>query len=210
METKLYNTKGEEIGKIELPEKVFGAKVNVSLLWETTTIILRNQRKGTAKTKTRAEVRGGGRKPWRQKGIGWARHGSIRSPIWVKGGVVFGPKPRDYYTTMPKWKKNLALVSALSAIAKENRVLIIEDIKFEKPKTREFVEILKKINLSKEKVLLSAPDFGKNLKLAVRNLPNVQIKRSNDINSYDILSTNFLLLTKSGLEELKKRCGTNR
>ncbi len=210
METKLFNGQGDEIGKIELPDNIFGLDVNKGLLWEDIKAILANQRKGTAKTKSRAEVRGGGKKPWRQKGIGWARHGSIRSPIWRKGGVVFGPKPRNYYTVIPKRKKQLALLSALSAVAKENRIMVMEDLDIELPKTKALIEILKKINPKKEPMLIGIDQWSKNLKLAARNIPNLVLKRSVDINCYDILKASLLLFTKKGLSELERRCTTKR
>lgn len=206
MDTKLYNQKGEEIGKLELPKKVFGFQINKTLLWEALTIVLNNQRSGTAKTKTRAEIRGGGRKPWRQKGTGLARHGSIRSPIWRKGGVVFGPKPRDYYKKMPQQKKIKALLSALSAAAKEDRIRIIEDMNIEKPRTKTINELLKKININGTKILISPDKINKNLLLSVRNIPRITLKRSADINCYDVLWADYVLFTKNGLSELEKRC----
>jgi len=210
MDTKLYNQNGEEIGKIELPKKVFGAQVNKTLLWEAITIILNNQRRGTAKTKTRAEVKGGGKKPWRQKGTGLARHGSIRSPIWRKGGVVFGPKPRDYYKKMPQQKKIKALLSALSVAAQEDRIRIIEDMNIEKPRTKTVNGLLKKININGAKILISPDKISKNLLLSVRNIPKINLKRSIDINCYDVLWADYILFTKNGLSELEKRCGQNK
>uniref|UniRef100_A0A7C6AEB7 Large ribosomal subunit protein uL4 n=1 Tax=candidate division WOR-3 bacterium TaxID=2052148 RepID=A0A7C6AEB7_UNCW3 len=210
MDTKLYNQNGEEVGKIELPKKVFGAPVNKTLLWEAITIILNNQRRGTAKTKTRAEVRGGGKKPWRQKGTGLARHGSIRSPIWRKGGVVFGPKPRDYYKKMPQQKKTRALLSALSVAAQEDRIRIIEDMNIEKPNTKTVNGLLKKININGAKILISPDKISKNLLLSVRNIPKINLKRSIDINCYDVLWADYILFTKNGLSELEKRCGQNK
>lgn len=210
MEAKLYNSQGEEIGNIELPNELFGVKINKTLLWEATTIILNNQRRGTAKTKNRAEVKGSGRKPWRQKGTGLARHGSIRSPIWRKGGVVFGPKPRDYYKVIPQRKKIQALLSALSSIAKESRVKVIEEINLNTPRTKSLIEILKKMNLNGNKVLISSNTLSKNLLLSARNIPNVVLKRAIDLNCYDVLWPDFLLLTKNGISELEKRCGQNK
>lgn len=210
METKLYNKNGEEIGNIKLPKDIFENKVNKTLLWEIAFTILNNQRQGTAKVKTRAEVKGGGKKPWRQKGIGWARHGSIRSPIWRKGGVVFGPKPRDYYKTVPKRKKTLALLSALSAMAKENKVIVIEDIILDTPKTKVLQEILKKLNLNNAKLLISTNTINKNILLAARNIPGILLKRAADINCYDVISADYLLFTKNSISELEKRCATNK
>lgn len=210
METKMFNQKGEEIGTIELPDKIFKAPVNKALLWEVVTIILNNQRQGTAKTKTRAEVRGGGRKPWPQKGTGLARHGSIRSPIWRKGGVVFGPKPRDYYKVMPQQKKNKALLAALSAAAQEERIRVIEDLNFERPSTKALKEILKKTNLDGAKVLITGAQFDQNLILSARNIPKVILKRSADINCYDVIWADYVLFTKNGLSELEKRCDQSK
>uniref|UniRef100_A0A7C4TD56 Large ribosomal subunit protein uL4 n=1 Tax=candidate division WOR-3 bacterium TaxID=2052148 RepID=A0A7C4TD56_UNCW3 len=210
METKLLNSQGDEIGKIELPDDIFNVKVNKALLWEHTKAILANQRKGTAKTKSRAEVRGGGKKPWRQKGTGWARHGSIRSPIWRKGGVVFGPKPRDYYTSLPERKKRLALLSALSALAKENRILVIENFEMKVPKTKMVLEVINKINPNRERILIGLDKFDENLKMATRNVPYISLKRCVDINCYDVLRTDLLLLTNNGLNDLRKRCATKR
>ncbi len=210
METKLYNQNGEEIGNIKLPKDIFENKVNKTLLWEIAFTILNNQRQGTAKAKTRAEVKGGGKKPWRQKGIGWARHGSIRSPIWRKGGVVFGPKPRDYYKTVPKRKKTLALLSALSAVAKENKIIVIEDIVLDTPKTKALQEILKKLNLNNAKLLISTNAINKNILLAAQNIPGIVLKRAADINCYDVISADYLLFTKNSIAELEKRCVTNK
>ncbi len=210
METKLYNQNGEEIGNIKLPKDIFENKVNKTLIWEIACTILNNQRQGTAKAKTRAEVKGGGKKPWRQKGIGWARHGSIRSPIWRKGGVVFGPKPRDYYKTVPKRKKTLALLSALSAVAKENKIIVIEDIVLDTPKTKALQEILKKLNLNNAKLLISTNAINKNILLAARNIPGIVLKRAADINCYDVISADYLLFTKNSIAELEKRCVTNK
>lgn len=210
METKLYNQNGEEIGNFKLPKDIFDNRVNKTLIWEITKTILNNQRQGTAKTKTRAEVKGGGKKPWRQKGIGWARHGSIRSPIWRKGGVVFGPKPHDYYKTIPKRKKTLALISALSAMAKENKVIVIEDIILDTAKTKALHEILKKLNLASAKLLISTNGINKNILLAARNIPGIVLKRIADINCYDVISVDYLLFTKNSIVELEKRCATNK
>lgn len=210
MDTKLFNQQGEEIGKLKLPEKIFNAEVNKALLWEHINIIMNNKRQGTAKTKTRAEVKGGGRKPWRQKGTGYARHGSIRSPIWRKGGVVFGPKPRDYYKTFPQRKKIKALLSALSTTAQEDRIRVIDEFKFEKPNTKSLKEILKKMDLNNSKILISPETIDRNLLLSARNIPYVIVKKASDINCYDILWADYVVLTKNALSELEKRCGQNK
>ncbi len=210
METKLFNASGQEIGTVQLNDSVFKQSINQSLIWESVNLTLRNQRSGLAKTKTRAEIRGGGKKPWRQKGTGLARHGSTRSPIWRKGGVVFGPKPRDYSTTMPKKKRIKALVSALSAKAQEQRIVVLDGLKLDTPKTKTLAEILKKINLTETKTLFGVETMERNLKLAGKNLPGLQLKRIDDINCYDVMAATHILLTKSSLEKLEQRCVTKK
>lgn len=210
MQTKLFDKLGKESGTIELTESLFSQKTSEPLLWETVNVILSNRRRGLANTKNKAEVRGGGKKPWRQKGIGWARTGSTRSPLWKGGGVTFGPKPRDYTVSMPKKKKAKALLVSLSARAQENKILVIEELVLDKPKTKNFAEILKSINLSKTKTLVAVAEMDKNLLLASRNMPNVNLKRSDDINCYDVLNAECLLITKKGLEKLEQRCAAKR
>lgn len=210
MQTKLFDKLGKESGTIELTESLFSQKTSEPLLWETVNVILSNRRKGLANTKNKAEVRGGGKKPWRQKGIGWARAGSTRSPLWKGGGVTFGPKPRDYTISMPKKKKAKALLVSLSARAQENKILVIEELVLDTPKTKNFAEILKSINLSKTKTLVAVAEMDKNLLLASRNMPNVDLKRSDDINCYDVLNAECLLITKKGLEKLEQRCAAKR
>lgn len=210
METKIINRNGEEVGKVKLNDKVFNQEIKTPLIWENVTVILRNQRLGLAKTKNRAEVRGGGKKPWRQKGTGMARHGSIRSPIWRKGGVVFGPKPRDYSTHLPKKKKILALISTLSEKARDNRVVVIDQIALDTPKTKVLVEILEKINLAGNKTLIGLEEMNQNLKLAGKNIPGLNLKRVEDINCYDVMAANYVMFTKKGLEKLEQRCTTKK
>ena len=210
MQTKLFDKQGKESGTVELGKNIFEQKVNEPLLWETINTILKNQRRGTASTKNKTEVRGGGRKPYRQKGIGWARHGSTRSPLWKGGGVVFGPKPRDFYVNIPKKKKMKALLASLGARAQENKVMVIEDLILEAPKTKGFIEILKGIKLDQVKTLIAVDEVDKNLLLASRNVPNVKLKRASDINCYDVLSAEYLLLTKKALKKLEQRCVTKK
>lgn len=210
MQTKLFDKTGKESGTIELKKSVFAQKANETLLWETVNVLLGNRRRGLASTKNKAEVHGGGTKPWRQKGIGWARHGSTRSPLWRGGGVTFGPKPRDYTTTIPKKKKLKALLASLSAKAQENKILVIEDLVLDAPKTKNFVEILTSMNLTKTKTLLAVADMNKNLLLASRNVPNVALKRAADINCYDVLNVEYLLITKQGLDTLEQRCAAKK
>ncbi len=210
MQIKLFDKHGKETGMLKLTEKIFNVDVNKSLLWENITALLKNKRKGFASTKTKYEVRGGGQKPYRQKGIGWARHGSIRSPIWRGGGVVFGPKPRDYSVHIPKKKKLKALLSSLSDKAKENKIVAIEDLHLESAKTKNFAIILKNINLNNVKILVGVEKIDTNLKLASRNIPRVKIKRVNDINCLDVLLADYLLITKKGLERIEQRCLTKK
>lgn len=210
MQTKLFNKEGKESGTVELTGTIFAQKINHPLLWEAVDAALKNRRKGLASTKTKAEVRGGGAKPYRQKGIGWARHGSTRSPIWKGGGVTFGPKPRDYSVSMPKKKKMKALLAALSVKAQESRILVIEDLTLETSKTKNFAEILKGINVGKARTLVAVDKVDKNLVLASRNVSNVNLKRADDINCYDVLSVEYLLVTKKGLEKLEQRCATKK
>jgi large subunit ribosomal protein L4 len=210
METKLINANGEEVGKVNLNDKIFNQEIKTPLIWENVTIILRNQRLGLAKTKNRAEVSGGGKKPWRQKGTGMARHGSTRSPIWRKGGVVFGPKPRDYSAHLPKKKKLQALISTLSAKAHDNHVMVIDQIVLESPKTKFLVTILKKAKLVGNKTLIGLEAMDQNLLRAGNNIPGLNLKRVEDINCYDVLNANYVLFTKKGLEKLEQRCITKK
>lgn len=210
METKVFDKIGKESGTIKLTDKVFHTDVNKTLLWENVTMLLRNRRRGTASTKNKAEVRGGGKKPYRQKGIGWARHGTTRSPIWKGGGVVFGPKPRDYFQSMPKKKKMKALLSSLSAKAQEQKIFIIEELDLASPKTKDFATVMRNMNLVNVKTLVATEAISHNTKLASRNIPYVTLKRVNDINCLDVLSAEYLLLTKKGLKLLEQRCATKK
>ena len=210
METKLFDINGKEVGTVKLADRIFNLDVNRTLLWENITALLQNKRKGLASTKTKNEVRGGGKKPYRQKGIGWARHGSIRSPIWRGGGVVFGPKPRDYYVHIPKKKRLRALLSSLCEKAKENKIVVIKDLSLESAKTKTFATILKNINLYNAKTLVGIEKIDENIKLASRNIPQVTIKRVDDINCLDVLLADYLLITKKGLEKLEQRCLTKK
>lgn len=210
METKVFDKIGKESGTIQLADKVFSTDVNKALLWENVTMLLRNRRRGTASTKNKAEVRGGGKKPYRQKGIGWARHGTTRSPIWKGGGVVFGPKPRDYFQSMPKKKKMKALLSSLSAKAQQRKIFIIEELDLSSPKTKDFATVMRNMNLVNVKTLVATEAISHNTKLASRNIPYVTLKRVNDINCLDVLSAEYLLLTKKGLKLLEQRCATKK
>lgn len=210
MKKALFDKSGKEIGSITLDEKIFKGDPDAPVIWEAISVLQNNQRRGCASTKNKAEVRGSGSKPYRQKGIGWARHGTTRSPIWRGGGVVFGPKPRDYYVRLPQKKKQKALVLTLAMKVQEDRIRIVDDLSIDEPKTKHFVEILRNNKLENIKILVAVEVIQKNLKLATRNIPYVSVKRVCDINCLDILSTEYLLVTKKGLEQLEQRCATKK
>jgi len=210
METTLRDKNGKEIGTVKLTDKIFNQKTNEALLWENITALQKNMRKGHASTKSKNEVRGGGRKPYRQKGIGWARHGTTRSPIWRGGGVTFGPKPRDFSTSIPKKKKMKALLSSLSAKANDNKVLVVDDLTLESPKTKEIAVVMKNMQLEDKKTLIAVGEVEKNVKLACRNIPYIRIKKASDLNCLDILAADYLLFTKKGLTTLEQRCSTKK
>jgi large subunit ribosomal protein L4 len=190
---------GNSVEELELDnkwEKYFSYKNPEFVLHEYITAYLANQRQGTHSTKTRAEVRGGGRKPWAQKHTGRARQGSIRSPLWRKGGIVFGPKPRDYEVKFPKKKKLLVKYLSLADKIKNNNLIVIRELKVESHKTKNFAMLLKNINLDSQKVLIIDKNIDDKVKLAARNLQNVDLCRINDINAYIVLKNNKLLITK--------------
>lgn len=199
----LYNINGEEVGEIELSDEVFGAEVRSDILHQVVTMHLANKRQGNASTKTRAEVSGGGRKPWRQKGTGRARHGSIRSPIWTGGGITFGPKPRDYGFKLPKKVKRLALKSALSAKVEDKELIVLDKLEMEKPKTKDFVNILKNLKIDK-KALVVLADKDENVIKSTRNIPGVMTVSVNILNVYDILNHDNLILTKDAVKKIEE------
>jgi large subunit ribosomal protein L4 len=199
----LYNVKGEEVGEVELKDSIFNVPVRSDILHQVVTMQLANKRQGTASTKTRAEVRGGGRKPWRQKGTGRARHGSIRSPIWTGGGIVFGPKPRSYNYTLPKKVKRLAMKCALSYKVADNDVLILDQLELEMPKTKEMVNILNNLKIDK-KALIVTLDKDDNVEKSTRNIPGVKATMVGNLNVYDILKHDKLVLTKEALERVEE------
>jgi large subunit ribosomal protein L4 len=190
---------GEPKDKIELPEAVFGQKPRKDLIWDAVTNYLANQRQGTAKTKTRAEVSGGGKKPWRQKHTGRARHGSTRSPIWRHGGIVFGPQPRDYSSRLPAAKRIKSLHAALSAMQSENRIRVIEDFELPAAKTRELAKIVKDLGLNDELTLLLVASADPKLLQAARNLPRLDLMRVRDLNAYQAVAHRTLVFTRSAI-----------
>jgi len=198
----IYDQEKNRISEIDLDDKIFGAKVDKNLFHEVVKMQLANRRGGNACTKTRSEVSGGGRKPWRQKGTGRARAGSTRSPLWVGGGVVFGPKPRDYSYSLPKKVRRAALKSALSLKVKEGKLLIVENLNLEEIKTKAFVSLLKR--LAVEDALIVDSD-NENLERSARNLHTVKVLRPEGLNVYDILKYEYLLLTKQSAEKIQER-----
>jgi len=199
----VYNMQGNTVGELELNDEIFGAPVNTALMHQAVVTYLANQRQGTAATKTRAAVRGGGRKPWRQKGTGRARHGSIRSPIWVGGGVTFGPQPRDYRRAMPKKARRQALKSALSSKVAAGSLIVVDELKFDEPKTRRMVEVLNNLQVQGKALVVTAGE-GRNVVLSARNLPGIDTIRAQDLNTYAVLNSEQLILTKEAVEVVEE------
>ena len=198
----VYNIEGKEVGKIDLSDAVFGVEVNEHLVHMAVVSQLANNRQGTQKAKTRSEVSGGGRKPWRQKGTGHARQGSTRAPQWTGGGVVFAPVPRDYSFKMNKREKRAALKSALTSRVEENKFIVIDEINFEEAKTKNFANILKNLDVSKALVVLE--DDNKNAELSARNIADVKTAKTNTITVYDILKYNTVLTTKAVVAKIEE------
>ena len=198
----VYNIEGKEVGKIDLSDAVFGVEVNEHLVHMAVVSQLENNRQGTQKAKTRSEVSGGGRKPWRQKGTGHARQGSTRAPQWTGGGVVFAPVPRDYSFKMNKREKRAALKSALTSRVEENKFIVIDEINFEEAKTKNFANILKSLDVSKALVVLE--DDNKNAELSARNIADIKTAKTNTINVYDILKYNTVITTKAVVAKIEE------
>jgi large subunit ribosomal protein L4 len=204
IKTDIYNVRGEVVGEASLSSELFDAPINEGVIYQTVRTYLSRQRRGTASTKERSDVSGSRRKPWPQKGTGRARAGTRQSPIWRGGGVVFGPHPRDYSLSIPKYLKKLALASALTAKIKENNIIIIDEIKAEKGKTKEIERVLRSLNIAGKALLVVAnsDDF---LKRAVRNIKELNISPSSTLNTYEILSHNKIILTKDALLAIESR-----
>ncbi len=198
----VYNIEGKEVGTIDLSDAVFGVEVNEHLLHMAVVNQLANKRQGTQKAKTRSEVSGGGRKPWRQKGTGHARQGSTRSPQWTGGGVVFAPTPRDYSFKLNKKEKRAALKSALTSRVEEKKFIVLDEINFGEIKTKNFQNVLNNLNVAKALVVLE--DGNKNAELSARNIPSVKTARTNTINVYDILKYNTVIATKAAVETIEE------
>lgn len=199
----LYDITGSQIGDIELKDDVFGVEVNTHVMYEAVKNYLANQRQGTQSAKTRAEVRGGGRKPWRQKGTGHARQGSIRAPQWKGGGVVFAPKPRDYSYSIPKKVKRLALKSALSSKVLDQEIIVVDSLTLAEPKTKEMVKVLKNLNSGK-KALVVIPERDENVVRASANIEGVKTAYVNTINVYDILNCDSFIITKDAVNKVEE------
>lgn len=213
----VYSTEGKEVDRFKLNSLVFDGTINNSAIYQAITAYRANQRKGLAATKTRGEVSGGGHKPWRQKGTGRARVGSIRSPLWRHGGVVFGPHPRDFSYRLPRKIKTLALKSVLNSKIKENNFTLLDNFSIEKPKTKEAIKIFSNLKLNpqakdfgvgvtpKTKVLLLLDKFNHDLKRALRNISFLNVNLARDTHPYEVLAHQRIVVTKQGLSELTER-----
>ena len=199
----IYNVNGEVVGNMELSENVFGIEVNENALHLVVKNQLANKRQGTQSTKTKSEVSGGGKKPWKQKGTGRARQGSIRSAQWIKGGIVLGPKPRSYRYTLPKKVRRLALKSALTSKVNGNEMLVLDELNFTEFKTKQMAEILNKLNVN-ESVLIVLEGCDKKVVNSARNIANVKTASVGTINVYDILKHNKLIMTKSAVSKVEE------
>lgn len=190
--------------QVELPEEIFGIEPNDHAIWQAVTAQLNNSRQGTVMTKNRSRVSGGGKKPWRQKGRGTARAGTIRSPLWVGGGRVFGPQPRNYHTALNKKIKRLARLSALSYKAKDEKIHFVEDFSFDVPKTRQMTELLKSFGLDQTKTLLVLAEGSKAIWLSGRNIQRLAVREADGFSTYDIMNAEALLIQKSALAKIKE------
>lgn len=198
----LLNMEGKKVGDIELAENIFAVEVNEDVMHEVVVNYLANQRQGTQSTKTRSEVRGGGRKPWKQKGTGRARQGSIRAPQWIKGGIALGPKPRSYKYTLNKKVRRLALKSALSSKVQENQIIVLDELKLDEIKTKNMAKVLE--NLKAEKALIVILNKDVNVQASARNIPNVKTASVNTMNTYDLLKYDTLIVTKEAVEKIEE------
>ena len=198
----VYNMEGKEVDKIELNDSIFGVEVNEHLVHMAVLQQLANNRQGTQKAKTRSEVRGGGRKPWRQKGTGHARQGSTRAPQWTGGGVVFAPVPRDYSFKLNKKEKRAALKSALTSRVVENKLVVVDELKLDEIKTKKFAEVLN--NLKVEKALVVLNDMDKNVIASAANIPTVKTAQTNELNVFDVLKYDTVVVTKAAVENIEE------
>lgn len=198
----VYNMEGKEVDKIELNDSIFGVEINEHLVHMAVLQQLANKRQGTQKAKTRSEVRGGGRKPWRQKGTGHARQGSTRSPQWTGGGVVFAPTPRDYSFKLNKKEKRAALKSALTSRVVENKFVVLDELKLDEIKTKKFVEVLKNLNVEKALVILN--DMDEKVIASAVNIPTVKTTQTNELNVFDVLKYDTVVVTKAAVATIEE------
>ena len=198
----VYNMEGSEVGKMDLNDNVFAAKVNEHLMHMAVVLQLANKRQGTQKAKTRSEVRGGGRKPWRQKGTGHARQGSTRAPQWTGGGIVFAPTPRDYSFKMNKKEKAGAIKSALTTRVNEEKFFVLDSLKFDEIKTKKFVEVLKNLNVEKALVVLN--DMDEKVIASAANIPTVKTTQTNELNVFDVLKYDTVVVTKAAVATIEE------
>ncbi len=201
-QVSVYNMEGKEVGKMDLNDAIFGIEVNEHLVHLAVVQHLANKRQGTQKAKTRSEVSGGGRKPWRQKGTGHARQGSTRSPQWRHGGVVFAPVPRDYSFKLNKKEKRIALKSALTSKVNDGKLLVLDELKFDEIKTKEFANVMKNINAVKALVVINNND--NNVVLSARNYADAQTQLTSEINVYDIMKAQTVVLTKDAVSTIEE------
>lgn len=202
MQTNVLNIKGEVVGKVELNDSVFKVPYNEAVIHQVVVATLANNRQGTKSTLTRSEVSGGGRKPWRQKGTGNARQGSTRAPQWIKGGVVFAPKPRDFSKKVNKKVKALAFMSAISTRLEEGNVIVLDELNVA-PKTKEMAQILENLKVNKSAVIVTE-DVNENVVLSARNLENIETSTADIISTYDIVTNEKLIITKSAIKKLEE------
>ena len=198
----VYNMEGKEVDKIELNDSIFGVEINEHLVHMAVLQQLANKRQGTQKAKTRSEVRGGGRKPWRQKGTGHARQGSTRSPQWTGGGVVFAPTPRDYSFKLNKKEKRAALKSALTSRVVENKFVVVDELKLDEIKTKKFVEVLKNLNVEKALVVLN--DMDEKVIASAANIPTVKTTQTNELNVFDVLKYDTVVVRKAAVATIEE------
>ncbi|HHV26596.1 50S ribosomal protein L4 [Anaerosalibacter bizertensis] len=199
----VYNILGEQVEDIDLKDDIFDVEVNETAMYEMVKNHLANRRQGTQSVKTRTEVRGGGRKPWRQKGTGRARQGSIRAPHWKGGGVTFAPKPRDYSYRVPKKVRKLAIKSALTSKVLNDEIIVLDELNIEEPKTKEMVKILDSIKANK-KALIVMDESNENIMKSIRNIPNVEVTIANTLNVYDILKYDSFIITKAAVRKVEE------
>jgi large subunit ribosomal protein L4 len=202
-----FNQIGKELEKVELNDSVFNDKINKHVVHQVVNAQLAARRGGNASTKTRGKVRGGGRKPWRQKGTGRARHGSIRSPLWVGGGITFGPSPRSYDKKLTKKMRRLALRSVLTDKVERDELILVDKIELDQPKTKAVVKILADLNLGDKKVVLVMPEKDKNLYLSARNIPNVKTLLAGSINAYDLLDNEMVIFIEEAVKMVEEVLG---